>query len=66
VVLGEHLTQVGHHQGRGVAEQVEQADQARAGLQRDPVRGRRAVSGQVEQVRAFVVGQAQRAGQCTQ
>ena len=62
-VLGEDLAQVGQHQGRGVAEQVEHAHQAGAGQAGHPVGGRGLVAGQVEQVVALVVGEAQRPGQ---
>jgi hypothetical protein len=62
-VLGEDLTQVGQHQGRGVAEQVEHADQAGAGQAGHPVGRWGLVAGQVEQVVALVVGEAQRPGQ---
>ncbi len=62
-VLREHLAEVGQHQGRRVAEQVEHAHQTGPGEPRRAVGGRGPVTGQMEQVVVFVVGQAQRAGQ---
>lgn len=65
-VLGEDLAQVGHDQGRGVAEQIEHPHQAGAGQVGRAVGGWGPVAGQVEQVVAFIVGQAQPPGQRTE
>ncbi len=62
-VLREDLTQVGHHHRRGVAEQVEHAHQTGPGEAGHTVGGRGPVTGQMEQVGALVVREAQRTGQ---
>jgi hypothetical protein len=65
-VLGEDLPEIGQHESRSVAEQVEHAHQAGAGQAGHPVVGRGLVACQVEQVVALVVGESQRAGQRTE
>jgi hypothetical protein len=61
--VGEDLAQVGQAPGRGVAEEVEHADQAGAGQAGHSVGGWGLVAGQVEPVVALVVGEAQRPDQ---
>ena len=65
-VLGEDLAQVGQHQGRGSVERVEHPNQPGAGQAGHLVGRRGPVAGQVEEVVALVVGQAQRPGQRTE
>ena len=62
-VLGQDLAAVGRHHGRGVVQPVQHQEQSRAHVRAGRLPARRLFTGEVEEVVAFVLRQAQGAGQ---